>query len=105
MVSQKGYRKITVFENNLEREIDVPYLLKDEDYGVELSIVVPCYNETKRFPDTFKDTYKYLSDLKNREGTNIEMVLVNDGSRDATYFLFLCELLKMGYDKRLLHKV
>ena len=84
MVAEKGYRTITIREDSADVAVDVPYLLKDEDYKVDLSIVVPCYNETTRFPPTFKETYEYLVDLKKREGITIEIVLVNDGSRDAT---------------------
>ena len=83
-VSKQGYRVITVQEGNTGSVKDVPYLLEFDDCKVDLTIVVPCYNESKRFPITFDETYKYLEGLKQRKDLKIEMVLVNDGSRDET---------------------
>lgn len=44
-----------------------------------LAIVIPCYNETKRFPK--EAFYKYISENANH---NIHYYLVNDGSTDET---------------------
>eukprot|EP00826_Nyctotherus_ovalis_P013687 TRINITY_DN1373_c0_g1_i4.p2 TRINITY_DN1373_c0_g1~~TRINITY_DN1373_c0_g1_i4.p2 ORF type:complete len:166 (+),score=49.77 TRINITY_DN1373_c0_g1_i4:366-863(+) len=62
-----------------------PYLLEFDECKVDLSIVVPCYNESKRFPRTFDETYSFISKLKKERNITVEMVLVNDGSRDATW--------------------
>ena len=83
-VSQKGYRVISIQEGKNKVDIGMPYLLEFEECNVDLSIVVPCYNESKRFPITFDETYKYLKELKQRKDITVEFVLVNDGSRDAT---------------------
>lgn len=47
---------------------------------LKLSVVVPCYNEEKRFKEGFTHYYTYLKTLKNPW----ELILVNDGSRDRT---------------------
>ena len=57
-----------VWEGKDEVKVDIPYLMTDEDYGVDLTVVVPCYNEFKRFPENFEITYKVnfsLSKLHN----------------------------------------
>jgi len=46
----------------------------------ELSIVIPAYNEERRLPRTLERIRDYLSDKK----MNAEIIVVNDGSRDAT---------------------
>jgi len=83
-VSQKGYRNLTIQEGNNEVDLNAPYLLEYDECKVDLSIVVPCYNETKRFPRTFDETYTYIKRLKKEKNITVEMVLVNDGSRDST---------------------
>lgn len=46
----------------------------------ELSIVIPAYNEENRLPSTLKSIYKYFAD----QGTDFEIIIVNDGSKDNT---------------------
>ncbi len=48
-----------------------------------ISLIVPCYNEAEAFPFLQKG----LTDLANRLATefDIEIILVDDGSRDATW--------------------
>lgn len=83
-MSQKGYRKLTIQEGKREVDLNVPYLLEYDECKVDLSIVIPCYNESKRFPRTFDETYAYIKRLKNEKSITVEMVLVNDGSKDST---------------------
>ncbi len=47
---------------------------------VDLSIIIPCYNEAQRLPATLRDIAKYLigSDL------TVEIIVVDDGSKDDT---------------------
>lgn len=47
---------------------------------IRLSIIIPCYNEEKRFSDGFSHYYKYLKKQK----FNWELIFVNDGSSDHT---------------------
>lgn len=46
----------------------------------ELSIVIPCYNESVNIPDTLLDIKKYLRD----SGIYAEIIVVDDGSKDDT---------------------
>lgn len=47
---------------------------------IKLSVIVPCYNEEKRFADGFDHYYSYLKKQKYPW----ELILVNDGSNDST---------------------
>lgn len=48
--------------------------------SVLLSVVAPCYNEAEGLPEFVRQTKAVLTELGGRH----EIVLVNDGSRDAT---------------------
>ena len=47
-----------------------------------LSIVVPCYNEAAALPHLYEALKQVGDELKSR--VNLELILVNDGSRDET---------------------
>jgi glycosyltransferase involved in cell wall biosynthesis len=47
---------------------------------MELSVVIPAYNEERRLPGTLRAVLGYLS----RHGTDWEVLVVDDGSTDAT---------------------
>jgi dolichyl-phosphate beta-glucosyltransferase len=47
---------------------------------VDLSVVVPCFNEESRLPDSLSAALAYLE----RAGREHELILVDDGSRDRT---------------------
>lgn len=48
--------------------------------NIKLSVIVPCYNEEKRFQKGFEHYYSYLAKQKYLW----ELIFVNDGSRDKT---------------------
>lgn len=50
---------------------------------IKLSVVIPCYNEEKRFKGGFTHYYSYLAKQKY----SWELILVNDGSVDKTLTL------------------
>lgn len=45
-----------------------------------LSIIIPCYNEEKRLPETLLKLHEYLS----RQKYSYEILAINDGSGDTT---------------------
>ncbi|KAI0072393.1 Alg5-prov protein [Panus rudis PR-1116 ss-1] len=53
---------------------------------VDLTIVIPAYNETTRLPAMFKSTMDHLSTIPNR---TYEILIVDDGSSDGTSDLAL----------------
>lgn len=54
---------------------------------MELSIVIPCFNEERRLPPTLGAIRGYL----RRAGLAGELILVDDGSRDGTLALMRAE--------------
>jgi dolichyl-phosphate beta-glucosyltransferase len=48
--------------------------------GVDLSVVVPCFNEESRLPPSLRAALAYLQET----GREHEVILVDDGSRDRT---------------------
>src|SRR5260370_36160275 len=48
--------------------------------GVNLSVVVPCYNEEQRLPSTIEKIEAFL----DRRADRYELILVDDGSADGT---------------------
>lgn len=57
----------------------------------ELSIVIPCYNESKNIPLILKGFYEVVGDI------NIELILVNNGSTDDSQKILEKELKKPEY--------
>src|SRR5262249_1655448 len=52
----------------------------DVDSAIELSIVVPAYNEEARLPKTLLSTYEYF----HAREMSYEIIVVDDGSSDET---------------------
>ena len=50
---------------------------------MDLSIVIPAYNEENRIEKTLPPALKYVENLKKR-GVSTEVIVVNDGSTDKT---------------------
>lgn len=55
-----------------------------------ISIIVPCYNEEAALPYFFKEIYRILGKMS----VEYELVLVDDGSRDATLKLLQQETMQ-----------
>lgn len=51
---------------------------------MKLSIVIPAYNEEKRIGGTLPSVISYLNKFADRYSLDIEIIVVNDGSKDAT---------------------
>ena len=63
-----------------------------------ISVVVPCYNEADSLP-VFVDACKgVFEDMRNRFGVSFELVLVDDGSNDATLERFAEAERELGHD-------
>ena len=57
--------------------------------SVDLSVIVPAYNETARLPDMFSTTLAHLESTRTSSGRSYEVLVVDDGSRDGTADLAL----------------
>ena len=51
------------------------------DNDIELSVVIPCYNEQEVLPEF----YKRLTDILENEKISCELIFVDDGSSDETF--------------------
>mmetsp|Transcript_42406 Transcript_42406/g.107001 ORF Transcript_42406/g.107001 Transcript_42406/m.107001 type:complete len:324 (-) Transcript_42406:29-1000(-) len=57
----------------------------DEPPTVDLSLVIPAYNEVDRLPITMEKTLAYLDQRCKNELFTFEIIIVDDGSKDRTY--------------------
>jgi len=78
--SEKKYRCRT----SPDKPIPLPYI--DDPATVDLSIIVPTYNETKRMPKMLKSTIKHILSIPKRK---TEILIIDDGSADGTSDLAL----------------
>lgn len=60
----------------------LPLTRLDEPSKVDLTVVVPAYNETERLPAMMADTIGHLSSLETKR--TFEILVVDDGSNDGT---------------------
>lgn len=86
--NRKKTKEYVLFERGqrVEAKNITPYLLETTKYDIDLSFVIPAYNEEKRLPVMMKETMPYLQQ-KVKEGKlfkKIELIIVNDGSKDGT---------------------
>lgn len=65
---------------SIETPLPVRGTESSED-DIELSVVIPCYNETKRLKTMLEDAISHLSTNYDEK---FEIVLVDDGSKDET---------------------
>ena len=51
---------------------------------INLSIVIPLYNEELRIVSTYPKIIDYINKVSSKLNLNFELVFVNDGSSDNT---------------------
>jgi len=51
---------------------------------VDLTVVIPAYNETERLPEMMAATIKHLTSAGLKDKRSFEILIVDDGSRDGT---------------------
>jgi len=62
----------------------LPLTKLDEPSVVDLTIVVPAYNETQRLPEMMAATIKHLTSPALKGKRTFEILVVDDGSSDGT---------------------
>ncbi len=73
-----------------------PFPSLDDEAELDLSVVVPAYNEEARLPAMLDECTKFLD---NQTKNSYEIVIVDDGSRDRTTETALEWSRKLGSDK------
>lgn len=69
------------FDHKTKEYQDFPSLYND--WSVNLSVIVPAYNEEERLPPMLDECLEYLEKLK-QSGHSYEVIVVSDGSTDKT---------------------
>lgn len=87
------------FLNQNESEEKFPSI--DEDSSLDLTIVVPAYNEEERLPKMLEECTTYLE----KSGQKYEIIIVDDGSKDQTSKISLQWSRKLGSEKLRLLKL
>ncbi len=76
--------------------------IHQENYRVDLSVVVPVFNEAPVLPEFYRRLRSTLDGLLRREGLASEMIAVDDGSSDRSPIL-LREFVARDESFRLIH--
>eukprot|EP00123_Amoebidium_parasiticum_P005648 comp16793_c0_seq1/m.15182 comp16793_c0_seq1/g.15182 ORF comp16793_c0_seq1/g.15182 comp16793_c0_seq1/m.15182 type:complete len:338 (-) comp16793_c0_seq1:29-1042(-) len=77
-----------------------PSLVSDQTADVDLSLIVPAYNEEERLPIMLQETIGYLTERQKKDKSfTYEIIIVDDGSRDGTYQVGLDASKKYGCEK------
>ena len=66
----------------------------DDPGSVDLSVIVPAYNETLRLPKMLDECLEFLK----KRSTSYEVIIVDDGSKDGTTDTALEYVEKYGSD-------
>jgi len=62
----------------------LPLSRLEDPSTVDLTIVIPAYNETERLPEMIAATIKHLTSAGLKDKRSFEILIVNDGSHDGT---------------------
>lgn len=66
-----------------KKNIDFPSI--HDPPNIDLSVIVPAYNEEERLPEMMNDAMAYLEDRQNKSPSfSFEIIIVDDGSSDKT---------------------
>jgi len=78
----------------------LPFPSLSDPPGIDLSIIVPAYNEEERLPAMLNEALEYLEKRKSATPSfAYEIIVVDDGSRDRTSETALMYTEKYGSDK------
>ncbi|XP_046854462.1 dolichyl-phosphate beta-glucosyltransferase-like [Xenia sp. Carnegie-2017] len=86
---------INPVQNN--EKLSFPYLEKEST--IDLSIIVPSYNEEERLPLMLDEAFEYLDERKKYEPSfTYEIIVVDDGSKDQTSRVAMKYVEKYGVE-------
>ncbi|XP_073252652.1 dolichyl-phosphate beta-glucosyltransferase-like [Porites lutea] len=77
-----------------------PFPFMEEEGSIDLSVIVPSYNEEERLPIMLNETLEYLeNEEKNKPSFTYEILVVDDGSKDETSKVALEYVKRYGVHK------
>jgi len=83
-----------------KKKTEIPFPSLTDPPSIDLSVVVPAYNEEERLPAMLNEALGYLEERKRvTPSYTYEIIIVDDGSRDATTETGLMYAEKYGADK------
>ncbi|XP_051971730.1 dolichyl-phosphate beta-glucosyltransferase [Xyrauchen texanus] len=98
MVDQTRHEKEKYFNTAEGKKESFPSLL--EPHSLELSVVVPSYNEELRLPAMMDEAMEYLEKRQKKNPSfTYEVIVVDDGSKDNTTEVALRYTKKYGAQK------
>ncbi|KAG1860595.1 hypothetical protein C8R48DRAFT_762563 [Suillus tomentosus] len=86
--SEKTYRS----RKFLKDPLSLPYLA--DAASIDLSVIIPAYNETSRLPSMLETTLDHLNTTSIRQARTYELIIIDDSSKDDTPAL--ARLLERG---------
>jgi len=79
------YETEKVFKDPNNSGKTLPFPSLGENSSIELSVIVPAYNEESRLPIMLRETIDVLADkMKSQPTYTYEIIIVDDGSKDNT---------------------
>lgn len=72
--------KLVIWNTQSQNNSLSEHLQKGSNNKIDLSLVVPSYNEQQRLPIMLNESIEFLNSMK----INYEIIVVNDGSKDKT---------------------
>ncbi|KAM9788895.1 dolichyl-phosphate beta-glucosyltransferase [Neosynchiropus ocellatus] len=98
MINMKRHEREKCFLTASGQKESFPSLR--DPHSVDLSVVVPAYNEELRMPVMMDEAMEYLENRqKNNVSFTYEVIVVDDGSKDKTTEVALGYTRKYGSDK------
>jgi len=102
-LASKPYADIKVFQqehyfrtSKASSDLREKFKSLEDPGSLDLSVIIPAYNEEERLPKMLDECLAFLS---SRPASSFEVIIVDDGSRDATTDVGLDYVDKLGSDK------
>ncbi|EGR27436.1 hypothetical protein IMG5_196190 [Ichthyophthirius multifiliis] len=81
----KNYSDIIIIFNEKEQSY-IEYQNQNQNQNYDLSIVIPAYNEQNRIGKMLTQTINYFEEQYTQKNKNYEIIVVDDASKDKTYY-------------------